>query len=429
VKILVVGSGGREHALALALSRDPEVDRIYAAPGNPGIEEVATCTPITATSIEQLASFATEHQIDLTIVGPEAPLALGIVDVFRKRGLRIFGPDAGSARIETSKSFAKDLCTKLHIPTPHWQVFTNATNAARALNHFSPPWVVKADGLASGKGTTVTRDRQEAEAAIHHELQREPGRVVLEEFVEGWEATFMATVSHGNIQWITPVFQDYKPVYDGDEGPNTGGMGCYSPVPTITTSLVEKVEKTILSPAVAGMEKAGAHYTGLLNLNAIIQNGTEEPFVLEFNARFGDPECQGVLSLTEHRLASHLYSIADDSNNPAIPKSRQLASVVVVLASKGYPTAQLIGDKIMIRPASNSNATILHAGTARNTTAELVTAGGRVLNVIATGTSVESARREAYSTIKAAIQFNGMQYRSDIGAPRARQRNLQAQRA
>lgn len=429
MKTLVVGSGGREHALVLALSRDPEVDKLYAAPGNPGIQEIAACTPITATSLEQLASFATEHEIDLTVVGPEAPLALGIVDLFRKRGLRIFGPDARSARIETSKSFAKDLCTQFHIPTPHWQAFTDATNATRALDHFGPPWVVKADGLAAGKGTILTRDRQEAEAAIHHELQREPGRVMLEEFIEGWEATFMATVSESKVQWVTPVFQDYKPVYDGDEGPNTGGMGCYSPVPTVTPSLVEKVEKNILSPAVAGMEKLGAHYTGLLNLNAIVSYRTKEPYVLEFNARFGDPECQGALSLTEHGLASHLYAIAEDSNNPTIPRSRQAASVVVVLTSKGYPTAQSIGDKITIHRPSNNNVTILHAGTARNTAGDLVTAGGRVLNVIATGTSVESARREAYSTINTAIQFNGMQYRSDIGAPRVRQRNLQAQRA
>ncbi len=429
MKIFVVGSGGREHALALALSRDLKVDKLYAAPGNPGIEEIATCTPITATSIEQLASFATANKIDLTVVGPEAPLALGIVDVFRKHGLRIFGPDARSAKIETSKSFAKDLCTRFHIPTPHWQAFTDATNAARALNHFGPPWVVKADGLAAGKGTTLTRDRQEAEAAIHHELQREPGRVMLEEFVEGWEATFMATVSHGSVQWTTPVFQDYKPVHDGDEGPNTGGMGCYSPVPTITPSLVEKVEKNILSPAVIGMEKLGSHYTGLLNLNTIVRHGTGEPYVLEFNARFGDPECQGALSLTEQGLADHLYAIAEDSSNATIPKTRQSASVVVVLASKGYPTAQSIGDKITIRRPSNKNVSILHAGTSRNTAGELVTAGGRVLNVIATGTSVESARREAYSTINTAIEFNGMQYRSDIGAPRAHQRNLQAQRA
>ncbi len=429
MKVLIVGSGGREHALAWVLSRDPEVDEAYAAPGNPGIAELATCVQISPTSIEQLVSFATEKGIDLTVVGPEAPLAQGIVDSFRKHGLRIFGPDQRAARIETSKSFAKDLCSKFHIPTPRWETFTNAIDATRALDLFGPPWVVKADGLAAGKGTTVTRDRHEAEAAVHRELQRDPGRVVVEEFIDGWEATFMATVSSGRVQWVTPVFQDYKPVFDGDVGPNTGGMGCFTPVPTVTPSLAEKVKKTILTPAVTAMEKLGVHYQGLLNLNAIVRRGTEDPYVLEFNARFGDPEVQGVAALVEKGLAPHLYAIAEDSDKPPVPKCRQSACVVVVLASKGYPTSQSIGDKIVIRPSSSRNVTILHAGTARNPAGELVTAGGRVLNVVAAGASVEFARKDAYSVIGTAIHFNGMHYRSDIGADRTRQRNLQVPRA
>jgi len=429
VKVLVVGSGGREHALAWALSKDSEVDEVYAAPGNPGIAEIARCVQISPTSIDELASFATERKIDLTVVGPEAPLAIGIVDTFQRRGLRIFGPDKQAVRIETSKSFAKDLCSKSHIPTPRWETFTAATEATKALDRFGPPWVVKADGLAAGKGTTVTRDRHEAESAIQRELQRDPGRVVVEEFIDGWEVTFMATVSGGRIRWLTPIFQDYKPVFDGDLGPNTGGMGCYSPVPTVTHSLVKRVEKTILAPTVAAMEKLGIHYQGLLNLNAIVRNRTEEPYVLEFNARFGDPEGQGVATITENGLAAHLRGIAEGSDNPPVPKSIGTACVVVVLASKGYPTSQSIGDKIIIRPFSNNSATIFHAGTARNPAGELVTAGGRVLNVAATGSTVESARRGAYSVIAKSIQFNGMHCRSDIGAERSRQRNLQAPRS
>ncbi len=428
MKVLIVGSGGREHALAWALSRDPEVHELYAAPGNPGIAELASCVPINPTGIEQLVSFATERGIDLTVVGPEAPLALGIVDSFRERGLRIFGPDRRAARIETSKSFAKHLCSRFNIPTPHWETFTDTIEATRALDRFSPPWVVKADGLAAGKGTTVTRDRHEAEATIHRELQRDPGRVVVEEFIDGWEATFMATVSHRRIQWLTPVFQDYKPVFDGDVGPNTGGMGCFTPVPTVSPSLVEKVKNTILTPAVAAMEKIGVHYQGLLNLNAIVRHGTEDPYVLEFNARFGDPEGQGLAALIENGLAAHLYAVAEDSDQPPIPECRQSACVVAVLASKGYPTSQTIGDRIVIRPLSNRNVTIFHAGTARNPAGELVTAGGRVLNIVATGESVETARREAYSAIDNAIQFSGMHYRSDIGAHLTRQRNLQVPR-
>ena len=415
--------------MAWALSRDPEAHELYAAPGNPGIAELASCVPINATSIEQLGSFATERDIDLTVVGSEAPLALGIVDSFRERGLRIFGPDRRAARIETSKSFAKGLCSQFDIPTPRWETFTDATDAGRALDRFGPPWVVKADGLAAGKGTTVTRDRHEAEDAIHRELQRDPGKVVVEEFIDGWEATFMATVSHSRIQWITPVFQDYKPVFDGDVGPNTGGMGCFTPVPTVSPSLVEKVKNTILTPAVAAMEKLGVHYQGLLNLNAIIRHGAEDPYVLEFNARFGDPECQGVAALVENGLAAHLYAVAEDSDQPPLPECRQSACMVVVLASKGYPTSQSIGDRIVIRPLSSKNVTIFHAGTARNPAGELVTAGGRVLNVVAIGTSVESARREAYSVIGNTVQFSGMHYRSDIGAQRTRQRNLQVPRA
>jgi len=429
VKALVVGGGGREHALVWALSRDPEVDQIYAAPGNPGIAEQAECVPINATDIGKLIAFAAENRIDLTVVGPEAPLAQGIADSFQGRGLRIFGPTRKAAQIETSKSFTKDLCTSYGIPVPRWETFTNVTDATRALDRFSSPWVVKADGLAAGKGTTVTPDRHEAEAAIHRELQRDPHRIVVEEFIDGWEATFMATISTGRIHWLTPVFQDYKPVLEDDAGPNTGGMGCFAPVPAVTPSLVEKVGKTILTPTVQAMEEMGVHYRGVMNLNCIVGYETGDPYVLEFNSRFGDPEWQGVAALVEKGLATHLFAIADNEKQPSAPECRESASIVVVLASKGYPTSQSIGDKITIRPFSNNSVIILHAGTARNLDGELVTAGGRILNVVATGPSVESARKDAYSVIGSSIQFNGMHYRSDIGAPHRRQRNLQLPRA
>lgn len=428
MKVLVVGSGGREHAMVWALSRDPEVVEIYAAPGNPGIAEQAKCVPINTTNIDQLASFAAEHRIDLTVVGPEAPLAQGIVDAFQESGLHIFGPNRKAAQIETSKSFAKNLCSKFHIPVPRWETFTRIPDALAALDRFDPPWVVKADGLAAGKGTTVTDDRREAETAIRREMQREPGRIVLEEFVDGWEATFMATVSSGRVQWVTPVFQDYKPALDGDAGPNTGGMGCFTPVPTITPSLMEKVKKSILTPTAEAMAKMGLPYQGVLNLNGIVRYGTGDPYVLEFNARFGDPEWQGASALVEKNLAAHLLAVSNNQKNPPLPESRNVASVVVVLASKGYPTSQSIGDKITVKPFHNSKVTLLHAGTARNPAGELVTAGGRVLNVVATGPSVDSARREAYSVIESSVQFSGMQYRSDIGSARRRRRNLQAPR-
>jgi phosphoribosylamine--glycine ligase len=428
VKALVIGGGGREHALAWTLSKDPKIDELYVAPGNPGIAEIATCVPINATKIEDLAAFAKRHKIDLTVVGPEQPLALGIVDIFRKQELLILGPDQNAARIETSKSFAKGLCSKFHIPTPKWQAFSDTKEAIDSLDHFGPPWVIKADGLAAGKGTTVTRDRRDAEEAVKRELQREGGRVVCEEFVDGWESTFMATVSSGKVQWLTPVFQDYKPIYDGDLGPNTGGMGGYTPVPMVTPSLVEKVENRILAPTIEAMERTGVHFQGVLNLNAIIEHGTEDPYVLEFNARFGDPECQGIMALVQDGLAEHLSLIANDTNSTKLPQTTSSASVVVVLASEGYPTSQSFGDRITIRPYSAQNVRIIHAGTARNQSGELVTGGGRVLNILATGDTVESARRDAYAIIGNAVYFDGMQYRRDIGTAATRRRTLQVTR-
>jgi phosphoribosylamine---glycine ligase len=429
VKALVIGGGGREHALAWALSRDPKVDELYVAPGNPGIAEIAKCIPINSIKIDDLASFAKRNKVDLTVVGPEQPLALGIVDIFQKQELLIFGPDQKAARIETSKSFAKGLCSKFHIPTPKWQAFSDANEAIDALDQFGPPWVVKADGLAAGKGTTVTRDRRDAEDAVKRELQHERGRVLCEEFIDGWEATFMATVSSGKVQWLTPAFQDYKPIYDGDLGPNTGGMGGYTPIPTVTHSLVEKVKNSILTPTTEALDRTGVHFQGVLNLNAIIKHGTEDPYVLEFNARFGDPECQGIMALVQDGLAEHLSLIASGSNSPKLPQTSSSASVVVVLASKGYPSSQSFGDRITIRPLSAQNVRIIHAGTARNQSGELVTGGGRVLNILATGDSVESARRDAYAIVGNAVYFDGMQYRRDIGTVATRRRPVQVTRA
>jgi len=425
MKTLIVGSGGREHALAWTLSKDPSIKEVYAAPGNPGIAEIATCIPIGSSNIDELAAFASKHTIDLTVVGPEAPLGAGIVDTFRKQNLPIFGPDKRAARIETSKSFAKNLCTKYGLPTPRWETFTDRTRASRFLDEIGPPWVIKADGLAAGKGTTVTKDRREAETAIQRELEREPKRIVMEEFIDGWEASFTATISANRVQWLAPVFQDYKPAFDGDSGPNTGGMGVYAPVPSVTESLVERVRNKILDPVAAALAKEGAPFQGILYLNVIVKHGAEEPFVLEFNARFGDPEAQGIMPLVKRGLFAHLNAVAANSERPPLPESSQSASVVVVLASKGYPENPLAGDPITLRPLSNSNIVVFHAGTGRNTNGQLVTSGGRVLNVVATGPSVESARKDAYSVIGKSVQFPGMHYRSDIGNGQIRRRQLE----
>ncbi len=403
MKILIVGGGGREHALTWALSKDRNVEEVYAAPGNPGIAEIGTCIPIASNNSNELASFASKNGIDLTVVGPEAPLGEGIVDTFKKRSLPIFGPDKQSARIETSKSFAKDLCTRYALPTPRWETFTDRTKANRALDELGPPWVIKADGLAAGKGTTVTRDRREAEAAIQRELLREPRRIVMEEFIDGWEASFTATVSADRVQWLAPVFQDYKPAYDGDSGPNTGGMGVFTPVSSVTQSLVESVRKKILDPAAAALEKEGAPFQGVVYLNVIVKHGTEDPYVLEFNARFGDPEAQGIMPLVKGGLFAHLSAVAANSR-PENPST---------------------GDPVTLRHLASGNIVVFHAGTARNSSGQLLTAGGRVLNVTATGPSVESARKDVYSVIGKSVDFPGMHYRSDIGGGQIRRRQLE----
>ena len=427
MRLLIVGSGGREHALAWALAKAPDTTKIYAAPGNPGIAEIGTCVPISATNIKELASFAVREEIDLTVVGPEAPLGAGIVDEFRNMKLKIFGPSKQAAQIETSKSFAKQLCTRHSIPTPRWESFTDASDAENALDRMGPPWVVKADGLAAGKGTIVTSDRREAELAVKQELKREPGKIVLEEFIDGWEASFTATVSGGRVQWLAPVFQDYKPIRDGDSGPNTGGMGVYSPVPTVTPSLVEKVRIRILGPSVHAMIEEGVPFQGVLYLNVIVKHGTDDPRLLEFNARFGDPEAQGIAPLITNGLLDHMNAIADDQRKTPVPESSQSASVVVVLASKGYPENPSTGDRITIRPMALNNVTIFHASTSRTSNGDLVTSGGRVLSMAATGPDVQSARRDAYSMIETAVHFQGMQYRHDIGSGEPRRRRLEIQ--
>lgn len=424
MRILIVGSGGREHALAWALSIERGTE-VFAAPGNPGIAEIAACVPIEAVSVLELASFAARERFDLTVVGPEAPLAAGIVDRFREGGLRVFGPDSRGARIESSKSFAKSVCVERGIPTPRWSSFADAGAARRALDRFGPPWVVKADGLAAGKGTTVTGDRGEAEAAIRREMARESGRVVVEEFVDGWEASFTATVSGGRVQWLAPVFQDYKPIYDGDAGPNSGGMGVYSPVSQVDGVLVERVRSRILDPSVQALTEKGISFQGVLYLNVIVRHGTRDPLLLEFNARFGDPEMQGIAPLVRGGLLQHMLAVAEDSVDAPNPEIGSEASVVVVLAAKGYPVQPSSGEVIRVGRVPE-NVRVFHAGTARKPTGELVTAGGRVLNVAATGPNVESARKDAYSVIGEIVGFDGMQYRSDIGDGRVRHRRLVA---
>jgi phosphoribosylamine--glycine ligase len=294
-------------------------------------------------------------------------------------------------------------------------------DAIPALDEFGPPWVVKADGLAAGKGTTVTTNREIAEDTVRNELQRKSSRIVIEQYIDGWEASVLATVSANHIQWLMPIFQDYKQAYDNDTGPNTGGMGVYSPVPNLTAQVVDNIRDRILQPFVKILPEYGINFQGVVYLNAIIPFDTVDPYVLEFNARFGDPEAQGIFPLVKDGLAKHFMGIADNLTETPIPEVKNEASVVVVLASKGYPVNPSTGDKITIKPVHDeTNLHIFHAGTGRSSNGDLVTAGGRILNVVATSDNVESARKLVYSTIKESIFFNGMHYRSDIGLSRVR---------
>ena len=423
MKVLVIGRGGREHALAWALAKDNDVCKIYAAPGNPGISAVADCVPIQATDIKGLVRFAEERRIDLTIVGPEDPLALGVVDEFEARGLRIFGPNKKAAQIESSKSFAKDLFARLGIPTARWRAFEDAEEALKALVDFGPPWVVKADGLASGRGVDITMVFEEAEDSVVRRLSSH-GRILLEEFIDGWEVTCMATIAGEKISWMTPVFQDYKPIFDNDHGANTGGMGVFTPVADVNTRLIDQVRNTIFEPISRGLVEEETPFYGLLCLNAIIPHGTEDPKVLEFNARFGDPEAQGLAPLIRFGFARHCWEIANKEPVISLPTCSDMSSVVVVLASEGYPVDPTLGVPIDIHSGETPGVLMFHAGTEQTPNGDLVTAGGRVLNIVATGPELADAREKAYRYLRSSVSFAGMQFRTDIAAGRRRTRTL-----
>src|SRR3989304_3087203 len=297
MKILVIGSGGREHSLVWKISQSPRVEKIYCAPGNGGIGEMAELVPIGPEEIEKLADFATKEKIDLTVVGPELPLTLGIADLFSKRGLRIFGPNREAARLEGSKAFAKEILKENRIPTASFATFSEASSAKRYLGEQKPPYVVKADGLAAGKGVIICADRKEAEAAIEDILVRKlfgqaGEKLVIEEFLQGEEASFMALTDGKHILSLASS-QDHKRVFDGDRGPNTGGMGAYSPAPVVTPEVHRRILDEIRKPLVAGLKKKGVHYAGVIYVGLMVTDSG--PKVLEFNARFGDPECQPIM--------------------------------------------------------------------------------------------------------------------------------------
>ena len=414
MKILIVGGGGREHALAWKLSLSSEVEVVYAAPGNAGIEKIGKCVSIKADDINTLVDFAQRENIDLTVVGPELPLTLGIVDEFEKRNLKIFGPNRAAAIIEGSKAFAKEFMRKYHIPTASYQIFEQKEKALDFIRSSDFPIVIKADGLAAGKGTIVTQDLSSAEDAINKILVEkvfgESGsKVVVEDFLEGEEVTILAFTDG---KTIVPMVssQDYKRAYTDDRGPNTGGMGSYAPTLFTNERMMKKIQEEILEPTIAGLENEGRIFKGILYAGLII---TEVgPKVMEYNCRFGDPETQVVLPLLKNDLLEIFLSILEGGLDLEDINWKDEYAICVVLASAGYPGKYDKG--IEISGLDKTDEVILfHAGT-KTSNGRVVTSGGRVIGVTAVDKNIEKTISKAYSAIEK-IKFKGMQFRRDIG--------------
>ncbi len=414
MKVLVIGNGAREHALAWKLAQSPKVQRVYVAPGNGGTASDPALVNVPITDLAALADFAAQEKIVLTVVGPEAPLAAGVVDLFHSRGLRIFGPTRAAAQLESSKAFAKDFMQRHGIPTAHYAVFSDAAAAHAHVDHHGAPIVVKADGLAAGKGVVVAMTADEAHAAIDFML-RGPGTVVIEEFMAGEEASFIV-VADGKNALALATSQDHKRIGDGDTGPNTGGMGAYSPAPVVTPAVHARVMREVILRTIDGMAADGHPFSGFLYAGLMI-DGDGKARVVEFNARLGDPEAQVLLM----RLKSDLYDLlmaATDAQGGGVRDTQlqwdRRSALGVVMASAGYPANPRLGDAITGLPAGSEDMHVFHAATTKNAAGELVTSGGRVLTVTALGDPLRVAQQRAYAALEP-IRFDGMQLRRDIG--------------
>ncbi|TCS80609.1 phosphoribosylamine--glycine ligase [Tepidibacillus fermentans] len=415
MKVLVVGQGGREHALVKAIKRSKKVERIYCAPGNGGIEQDAICLPIQEDDFPRLVEAVQQYQIDLTVVGPENPLHAGIVDYFQERGLPIIGPSKVAARIEASKSFAKKLMAKYNIPTADYQVFDHAEAAIEYVKEKGAPIVIKADGLAAGKGVVVANTVDEAIIAIQNMMEQQifgtaGQKIVIEEFLEGEELTVMSFVDGEHFIMMEPA-QDHKPIFDGDKGPNTGGMGSYSPVPQMGQELLHRVREQIIKPIIAGMANEGYPFKGILYAGLMMTKSG--PKVIEFNARFGDPETQVILP----RLKTDLIDIFTAIQNGTLDQLQlewdQQAAVCVIMSSKGYPGDYEKGKPIKINETLLPKQTEIYLAGVRREQGHLLTNGGRVLGVTALGTTIQEAKERAYQGVQA-ISFEGAHYRTDI---------------
>jgi phosphoribosylamine--glycine ligase len=419
MKVLIIGGGGREHALAWKTAQSARVKNIYVAPGNAGTAREAKCenVAIAAEDVDALLKFAQRNKIDLSIVGPEAPLVLGVVDRFRAAGLRCFGPVQAAAQLEGSKAFAKDFLARHHIPTAAYGNFTEVAAAEAFIKKMGAPIVVKADGLAAGKGVIIAESIDEANAAVRDMLAGnafgEAGhRVVVEEFLQGEEASFIV-MADGTHVLALATSQDHKRVGDGDTGPNTGGMGAYSPAPVVTPEIHARVMREVIEPTVRGMQAEGHPYTGFLYAGLMIDSRGNIK-VLEFNCRFGDPETQPVMLRLKSDLVTLIEAALDGRLDQVSAEWDTRAALGVVMAAGGYPGAYKKGDVIEGLPTMNASDTkVFHAGTALQD-GKVVTSGGRVLCVTALGGTVAAAQQHAYAVVRQ-IRWNGAQYRADIG--------------
>ncbi|KEA65547.1 Phosphoribosylamine--glycine ligase [Marinobacterium lacunae] len=417
MKILVIGSGGREHALAWAAARDEAVDTVFVAPGNAATAQEAKLqnVAIDVMALDELAAFATDNAIDLTIVGPEAPLVAGIVDKFNAQGLRVFGPTAGAAQLEGSKAFTKDFLARHNIPTAEYQNFTDVDAALAYVREKGAPIVVKADGLAAGKGVIVAMTLEEAEEAIRDMLAGNAfgdagHRVVVEEFLDGEEASFIVMVDGEHVLPMA-TSQDHKRVGNGDSGPNTGGMGAYSPAPVVTPEIHDRVMAEVIMPTVRGMAAEGNEYTGFLYAGLMIMaDGT--PKVIEYNCRFGDPETQPIMLRLQSSLVEMCNAAIDKALDKVDAKWDPRPSVGVVMAAGGYPGDYAKGDEISLPDSTPADTKIFHAGT-QLVDGKVVTAGGRVLCATALGDSVTEAQKRAYELVET-ISWKDAYYRTDI---------------
>jgi phosphoribosylamine--glycine ligase len=417
MKVLVIGGGGREHALVWKIAQSPLVEKVFCAPGNAGIAGQAQCVDLKVDDLDGLLAFAQKEQVGLTVVGPELPLTLGIVDRFREAGLTIFGANKKAAQIEGSKSFSKDLMAKYGVPTAAYGTFTDAEQAKDFIRQQGAPIVVKADGLAAGKGVILAATVEEAIAAVESILCEGAfgsagARVVIEEFLEGEEASFLAFTDG---ECIVPLAssQDHKAAYDGDTGPNTGGMGAYSPAPVVTPEIHDKIIDQVLKPTIAGMASEGCPYSSIIYAGLMIKDGQLK--VLEFNARFGDPETQPLLARLKSDIVPVLLACARGDLSGVELEWHDKAAVCVVMAAGGYPGAYEKGQVIegLEAAAAIDDLTVFHAGTTQKD-GQVVTAGGRVLGVTGLGTTVAEAIDKAYQGVKA-ISWPEVHYRSDIG--------------